>query len=429
MTFQTDRPIYQTCAVFLIFAMSLWLCHDFLTPQRLLAQTSAYGYLEKGKIQWENLEIDEAIQALEKALQMGLTRTSDQIEAHKLLAFCWATKRDEKKAEAEFQKILDIDSGFMLPDDASPIFLKPFNQVKAKVKPADTDPPEIYLVEPEPVKEKTSLKIKATVTDKTGVALVTLYYRHSYQTRYRSMDMEYEGNNKYSAELRASLVTLPGIEYYIEASDTEDNPPSTKGSERNPLLVQVISVDEIPPKIVYRPISSISEGKSYTITATITDNIGVTSSTVYYKAEGDTRFRTLKLTPIEEDTYQGQIAAAILKPPELVYYMTAKDGEGNSSKWRSASNPFEVTITPIKKEEPPPVAVKIPEPKKEEPEEKTKPKKKKSSPVLWIVLGAAAIGGGVLALAGGGGEEGGGGDGGGDGEDGDILIDPPDWPD
>jgi tetratricopeptide (TPR) repeat protein len=146
MTFQTDRPIYQICAVFLILTMSFWLCHDFLAPQRLLAQTSSYGFLEKGKIQWENLEIDEAIKALEKALQMGLTRTSDQIEAHKLLAFCWATKREEKKAEAEFQKILQIDSGFMLPDDASPIFLEPFRQAKAKVKPSDNNPPEIYLV-------------------------------------------------------------------------------------------------------------------------------------------------------------------------------------------------------------------------------------------------------------------------------------------
>lgn len=426
MIFQTDRPIFQTCAVFLILAMSLWLGHDFFSPNQLMAQTSAYGYLEKGKIQWENLEIDEAIKALETALQMGLPRSEDQIEAHKILAFCWATKRENIKSEAEFQKIFQIDSDFMLSEDESPIFLEPFQQARAKVKPTDTIPPEIYLVEPEPVKENAPLKITATVTDKSGVAHVTLYYRPSDETRYRSMDMEYKGNNKYSAEFRASLVTPPGIEYYIEAVDTKENPPSTKGTERNPLLVQVIRMDNVPPKIVHRPISSIQEGEALTITATITDNTSVAYTLVYFKSQGDTRFRTLSLSRTDEDTYQAQFPADIVKPPELAYYITAKDGEGNASEWQSSSDPFRVSITPAVKEEPPPTVAKIPETKKEEPVEKPRPKKKKGSPILWIVLGAAVIGGGAVALIGGGEEKGGGGGG---EQGGDVLIDPPDWPD
>jgi hypothetical protein len=263
------------------------------------------------------------------------------------------------------------------------------------------------------------------VTDESGVSLVTLHYRPSDETRYRSIGMEYEGNNKYSAEFRASLVTPPGIEYYIEAVDTKENPSATKGTERNPLLVQVIRVDDVPPKIVHRPISSIQEGLALTIKATITDNTSVTNARIYFKAEGDTRFRTLNLSKTDEDTYQVQVSASTLKPPELVYYITAEDGEGNTSEWRSNSNPFKVRITQIEEEEPPPTVAKTPEPKKEEPVEKSKPKKKKGSPILWIILGAAVIGGGAVALAGGGGgKEGGGGE-----QNGDILIDPPDWPD
>ena len=321
MTFRTDRPLYKICVVVLLLAFGLWLTQDLISPQHLFAQSSANGYLQKGKTHWENFEVEEAIVALERALQMNLPRNMDKIEAHKILAFCWATKRESQKAEAEFKKILQIDSNFTLPDNESPIFLEPFRQAKAKETPKDTDPPEI----------------------------------------------------------------------------------------------------------VHIPVSKIDEGKSLTITAKITDKTQIASALVFFKSKSDTKFRILNMSTIQKDTYQVQFSANTFKPPELAYYITAKDREGNSGMWRSAGNPFKVKITPAKKEETTPIIAKTSESQKKEtgkkPVEKTK-KKKGGIPILGILLGVVVIGGGAAALAMGSKDE----------ESteptaSNILVDPPPWPD
>ena len=64
--------------------------------------------------------------------------------------------------------------------------------------------------------------IRATVTDNIGVKNVTIFYRDIGETDFQRKEMERApGTDDYSATLPA--ITVPGIEYYIQATDQAGN--------------------------------------------------------------------------------------------------------------------------------------------------------------------------------------------------------------
>lgn len=63
------------------------------------------------------------------------------------------------------------------------------------------------------------LTLYADVTDNVSVQAVTLYFRHIGGTPYTSRAMVHTTGDRYAATVEGSLMTSPGIEYYIEADD------------------------------------------------------------------------------------------------------------------------------------------------------------------------------------------------------------------
>ena len=115
MVFYIKRPLYQCMIPVLLFALSLWIAHDLLNPCLLYGKTTAEEYFEKGKAHWDQLELDEAIASLDTAIAQGLSNQTDQIEAHRILAYCWVTKQESQKAQNHFIQILQLDSEFHIP--------------------------------------------------------------------------------------------------------------------------------------------------------------------------------------------------------------------------------------------------------------------------------------------------------------------------
>lgn len=70
--------------------------------------------LATGIRQYEEHNYSEAARSLQASLDAGLASKSDQIKAHKHLAFIHCVSARERQCRDEFRKILKIDPGFEL---------------------------------------------------------------------------------------------------------------------------------------------------------------------------------------------------------------------------------------------------------------------------------------------------------------------------
>lgn len=84
--------------------------------------------------------------------------------------------------------------------------------------PTDTIPPVISHTPVTSAPPGQPLSLTATATDNVAVQSITLYYRPMGGS-YANRAMVKTTGNSYAATLEGSLITAPGIEYYLEASD------------------------------------------------------------------------------------------------------------------------------------------------------------------------------------------------------------------
>ncbi|MFI4922270.1 MAG: TssQ family T6SS-associated lipoprotein [Burkholderiales bacterium] len=90
--------------------------------------------LSAGIKSYDEGEYAEAQKSLLSALDMGLAFKSDQVKAHKYLAFIYCISSKEKQCRDEFKKALEIDPDFELePAEAGhPQWGPVFRSVKTK---------------------------------------------------------------------------------------------------------------------------------------------------------------------------------------------------------------------------------------------------------------------------------------------------------
>lgn len=116
---------------------------------------------------------------------------------------------------------------------------------KITIMSKDTMAPDIYHSPVAGAFTGANLVISATVTDNLNIAYANLYYRAVGESEWNIIRMN-SLNDKYSAIVLASDVTVAGIEYYIEAFDGVSF--TYKGSEDAPFTVAVqeaISADAL----------------------------------------------------------------------------------------------------------------------------------------------------------------------------------------
>lgn len=106
----------------------------------------------------------------------------------------------------------------------------------------DTMAPSMYHTPVNQGYENNNLVISATASDNVGIDKVTLYYRTVGTEIWKSLSMT-KVNDKYSATIFGSDVTLAGLEYYIVATDGRNQ--VVKGSAEVPYTVVVKSVDAL----------------------------------------------------------------------------------------------------------------------------------------------------------------------------------------
>ncbi len=104
----------------------------------------------------------------------------------------------------------------VVPTDVGAAESKPSGQVSVVAK--DVQAPQIIHTPVTTAVTGSKLCISATVTDNVAVTDVTLFYRTTGESSWKSLPMT-ANNSKYSVYLSAADITLAGLEYYIVATD------------------------------------------------------------------------------------------------------------------------------------------------------------------------------------------------------------------
>jgi len=98
----------------------------------------------------------------------------------------------------------------------------------------------------EPAAPGESHKFSATVTDNVAVQSVTLFYRTKGTQSYKRKPMVSQGKDVYTAIISGDEMQPPGIEYYIQATDTSGN-NLLHGYSFSPLVVAVTGAAAVAP--------------------------------------------------------------------------------------------------------------------------------------------------------------------------------------
>ena len=170
------------------------------------------------------------------------------------------------------------------------------------------------------------------------------------------------------------------------------------------------SGDLIAPQITHEMLKeSIKAGSSQHIKATITDNVGVKTVTLFYRTIGSEDYKRVQMNQVDgTDDYITILGFQDTVEPGIEYYIQAVDLAGNALLNGYSFSPLKIGITPADTSAP---ATSTAQAQTESLPGEQAPKdealgKKKTNKWLWIGLGVLAVG--VIAAVAGGGDDGGG---------------------
>ena len=187
-----------------------------------------------------------------------------------------------------------------------------------------------------------AIVINATVTDaSSGVDRAVLYYKKVGDASYVSVVMLLAGTNTYTADIPASYVTSAGVQYYIDARDYSANVALSPATGAN--SVTVVITDTTAPVIVHTAVVAGYDGVAFDVSASATDNVAVTSVTLYYKVTGAASYTSVAMSAAGS-TYSATIPAASVTTAGVEYYITAVDSSANSAS-APATGAYSVTVS------------------------------------------------------------------------------------
>lgn len=129
----------------------------------------------------------------------------------------------------------------------------------------------------------------------------------------------------------------PGKLYYynftVVKTDMSESTPSGK--------IVIRAMDTMAPNIYHSPVRTAYTGKNLVISATITDNLQITSATLYYRVVGG-EWKTYKMYN-NNSRYYGIVGAESISLAGLEYYIDAFDGITHTYNG-TAEKPYLVTV-------------------------------------------------------------------------------------
>jgi len=248
------RPVWLRFASPIVLGA---VCH-LVAPAPASAQPkSTTTLIQRGSDLFEDQQYEESIQALSAALIRPGTTKQEKIETYRLLAYNYIILKRNDEADAAVRGLLVLDESFKLAPTESPRFRDFFDSTRekweaegkpgivAEGKPVEVATPiSMQHSSPAQVPPNTPIKLSGTVTD-PGVKVrgVQLVYRTGTKGKFVTVPASFS-MGRFSAQVPASAVQPPLVEYYIQAVDKGGLPLASRGDFASPLRIAVPAPEE-----------------------------------------------------------------------------------------------------------------------------------------------------------------------------------------
>lgn len=176
--------------------------------------------------------------------------------------------------------------------------------------------------------QNTSFDISVNVTDNTPpyTNSVMLFYRSVGAPKFVSCEMTTEDSVLYTATIDDSVAVEPGLEYYIQASDSNST-VTLPSSDARTSPFQIAILPNIAPTInLQDSISYYNEGDSIIIYAEIYDNTNeLDTALLYYRRIGQLVYQATQFINISGNNYYAVIPYDFPDGLTIEYYIKATD--------------------------------------------------------------------------------------------------------
>ena len=223
--------------------------------------------------------------------------------------------------------------------------------------PTDDSPPVISHTPVTTTIMNESIVIMATITDDNAVLSARLgYFRTGFTNGTKTLEMAKNGDT-FTATIPASDVNFGSdtrteineIDYFISATDGihYDFDPEEVFTYHT---ITIIDRDD-PPVIQHSHsdlFTLILDENDVTISAVITDDIGVTEAHCYYgytTNNSENTYLSVSMTLTGEDTYTATLPIENITPGDLYYYFTASDGTHTVQAPENPEQPFKFSLS------------------------------------------------------------------------------------
>ncbi len=102
-------------------------------------------------------------------------------------------------------------------------------------------------------------------------------------------------------------------------------------------------LDTVAPVITHTPVTSAPLGLGVSLSASVTDNVGVQGAQIYHRRSGTATWSNRALTLTTGSTYTVTLEGSLIASPGLDYYLTATDGITTVTS-ASAGAPYQVVV-------------------------------------------------------------------------------------
>lgn len=110
--------------------------------------------------------------------------------------------------------------------------------------------------------------------------------------------------------------------------------------------LELADIDLFAPVIRHEPPSqTITPESSLTLTAKITDNIGVNAVTLFYRTSGGEAFFSMKMDPTWKENYRATVPKESISSPGFEYYIQAGDQAGNTALRGFSFSPLIIAVS------------------------------------------------------------------------------------
>lgn len=220
-------------------------------------------------------------------------------------------------------------------------FVQPLEQL-------DVDPPlvEVALrgIAP-PVVAGTAIPLEITALDDRAVVLVTVEVL-------AGGDLIAEivaapgADDTWTATIPQNRVIVPGLSVIAVATDAAGN----EGRSDALAIAVVPPPDVTPPEVTLARVPDGQlAGQPVTVTAQVTDAVGVTGATLYHRRPPALQFRVQVMNLGPAATWRAQIPGGEVGEPAVEYYVEARDAAGNvaTDPDVDAATPARFTVSPV----------------------------------------------------------------------------------